>query len=41
LSGYGPRFAGVESLALAGLALVMGLRSARGEEAAIKTEATA
>jgi DHA1 family tetracycline resistance protein-like MFS transporter len=41
LSGYGPRFAGVESLALAGLALVMGLRSARGEEAAIETEATA
>lgn len=41
LSGYGPGFAGVESLALAGLALVMGLRSARGEEAAIETEATA
>jgi DHA1 family tetracycline resistance protein-like MFS transporter len=41
LSGYGSRFAGVESLALAGLALVMGLRSARGEEAAIETEATA
>jgi DHA1 family tetracycline resistance protein-like MFS transporter len=33
LSGYGSRFAGVESLALAGLALVLGLRSARGEEA--------
>jgi DHA1 family tetracycline resistance protein-like MFS transporter len=41
LSGYGPRFAGVESLALAGLALVMGLRSARGEDAAIEMEATA
>jgi DHA1 family tetracycline resistance protein-like MFS transporter len=41
LSGYGPRFAGVESLALAGLALVMGLRSARGEEAPLETEVTA
>jgi DHA1 family tetracycline resistance protein-like MFS transporter len=40
LSGYGARFAGVESLVLAGLALVMGLRSARGEEAAIETEAS-
>ena len=33
LSGFGSPFAGVESLALAGLALVMGLRGARGEEA--------
>jgi DHA1 family tetracycline resistance protein-like MFS transporter len=41
LSGFGSPFAGVESLALAGLALVMGLRSARGEEPAIETEATA
>jgi DHA1 family tetracycline resistance protein-like MFS transporter len=41
LSGFGSPFAGVESLVLAGLALLMGLRSARGEEAAIETEATA
>ena len=33
LSGFGSPFAGVEPLALAGLALVMGLRGARGEEA--------
>jgi predicted MFS family arabinose efflux permease len=33
LSGFGSPFAGVESLVLAGLALVMGLRGARGEEA--------
>jgi DHA1 family tetracycline resistance protein-like MFS transporter len=33
LSGYGPRFAGIESMTLAGLALFMGLRSARGERA--------
>jgi MFS transporter, DHA1 family, tetracycline resistance protein len=31
LSAYGPRFAGIESLALAALALAMGLRSARAE----------
>lgn len=31
LAAYGPRFAGVESLALAAVALVMGLRGARGE----------
>lgn len=41
LSSFGPRFAGVESMTLAGLALVMGLRSPRGEEGAIETEATA
>jgi MFS family permease len=33
LSGFGSPFAGVESLVLAGVALVMGLRGARGEEA--------
>jgi DHA1 family tetracycline resistance protein-like MFS transporter len=33
LSGFGSPFAGVESLVFAGLALVMGLRGARGEEA--------
>ncbi len=33
LTAYGPRFAGVESLALAAVALVMGLRSARSEYA--------
>lgn len=32
LGTYGPRFAGVESLAFAGVALVMGLFSARGEQ---------
>jgi len=31
LAAYGPRFAGVESLALAAVALLMGLRGARGE----------
>jgi DHA1 family tetracycline resistance protein-like MFS transporter len=31
LSGFGPRFAGIESLALAALALLMGLRAAGGE----------
>jgi MFS transporter, DHA1 family, tetracycline resistance protein len=31
LAAYGPRFAGVESVTLAALALAMGLRSARGE----------
>jgi len=41
LSGFGSPFAGVESLALAALALMMGLRGARGEEAATQTEATA
>jgi MFS transporter, DHA1 family, tetracycline resistance protein len=39
LSGYGPRFAGVESLTLASIALVMGLRIARGERAAPRPEA--
>jgi MFS transporter, DHA1 family, tetracycline resistance protein len=34
LSHYGPRFAGVESLTLASIALVMGLRNARTEHAA-------
>jgi MFS transporter, DHA1 family, tetracycline resistance protein len=33
LTAYGPRFAGIESLALAAVALTMGLRSARGEYA--------
>lgn len=33
LAAYGPRFAGMESLALAALALAMGLRNARGEYA--------
>jgi DHA1 family tetracycline resistance protein-like MFS transporter len=41
LSGFGSPFAGVEPLALAALALVMGLRSARGEEAPLETEVTA
>ena len=31
LSGFGPRFAGIESLAFAALALLMGLRAAGGE----------
>jgi MFS family permease len=33
LSGYGPRFAGLESLLLASIAFVMGLRNARDERA--------
>jgi DHA1 family tetracycline resistance protein-like MFS transporter len=41
LSGFGSPYAGVEPLALAALALVMGLRSARGEEAPLETEVTA
>jgi MFS transporter, DHA1 family, tetracycline resistance protein len=32
LSAYGPRFAGVESLTLSAIALIMGLRGARGEQ---------
>jgi MFS transporter, DHA1 family, tetracycline resistance protein len=32
LAAYGPRFAGVESLALAAIALLMGLRNARSEQ---------
>jgi MFS transporter, DHA1 family, tetracycline resistance protein len=32
LGGFGPHFAGVESLTLASLALAMGLRNARGEQ---------
>ncbi len=36
LAAYGSRFAGVESLTLAGLALAMGLRNARGERASAK-----
>ena len=31
LAAYGPRFAGIESLTLAGVALAMGLHNARGE----------
>jgi MFS transporter, DHA1 family, tetracycline resistance protein len=37
LSAYGPRFAGAESLTLASIAFVMGLRSARGEREAART----
>jgi hypothetical protein len=31
---YGPRFAGVESLTLATVALILGMRNARGEQLA-------
>ena len=37
LAAYGSRFAGVESLTLAGLALAMGLRNARGERVSAKS----
>jgi MFS family permease len=38
LGVYGPRVAGVESLLLAALALIMGLYSARGETTAVRNE---
>ena len=38
LASYGPGFAGVESLTMASIALVMGLFNARGEAAAIRSE---
>jgi MFS transporter, DHA1 family, tetracycline resistance protein len=37
LAAYGARFAGIESLTLAALALVMGVRNARGEYASAKS----
>ena len=38
LGRYGPRFAGVESLGFAAIALVMGLRSARSESGERRTD---
>jgi DHA1 family tetracycline resistance protein-like MFS transporter len=38
LGAYGPRVAGLESLLLAALALIMGLYSARGETTAVRNE---
>ena len=39
LSEYGPRFAGLESFVLAGIALVMGVRNARGEQMPARADA--
>jgi hypothetical protein len=38
LGGFGPRFAGIESLTLAAIALVMGLFTARGENVAARSD---
>lgn len=38
LASYGPGFAGVESLTMASIALVMGLFNARGEAAAVRSD---